>query len=534
MYGTHKLLPRLRTCGRIALCSLLLALNTHAGWQTFSIHNQSPTLTATTNFTYAIVDENGFTTGSYNGTLQPNQTYVLPNGHYTSARWGWFGIDPNMGANWNYVSGQVNKDANGDILYTLQIGPNDPTRSRTECIRNNSNLGGWAYWKVNGVIKNKTYLPPGGLACYTMTWTTSDVDLRWGCDWIEPMDPPPLINSDTPFWTTNSVEGGNYAGVSGGTGVAGTSGGTPHTTPMTVTNTIVNNVSNYVSGPIQFSGTGDGAKESTLQAFANATLQQQKEQEVRQAERDKAMLDALKGMSNNTSVVVTNSGGMTTNELAGLSDSVANGQSNIVGGWIAGHSGEITSKTQALGQAWGSPSAGPSAPAASAWELTFSTGRTQATVSSNHPVWQRAANMTIILLSWLAACSLFWQNLKHTEKWVQHVGLSPQATTAGQAAIGTNINAASAFIMGIAIVSLLAALPAFFAAFLTTLAVSGFGESSILSIPVAGESGAWGVAANFIPFGTIIACVGLHLLYRMMINVAGTAIMGAIRLLSGL
>lgn len=544
MYGTLLRPRRILHCWHLAVCGILLALTNTQAAPYFRLGFKN---TSGTNVYVSAAFQKTFQTsggswsstssaGSPGGNVANGTTNVFSNliDAYSYARVKvdvTYTISPLTN---QFTASYTFEVSSGSYDYFILIGPSDTTRSKTECIKNNSGMGGWAYWKVNGTLKNKTYLPPGGFACYTMTWTSDPVTLTWGCDWIEPMDPIPPPNSDQPIWRTNSIDGGNYSGPSSGAGVEGSGGGTPHTTPMTASPTVVNSSSNYTAGPIQFSGTGGGATESTLVAFANAELQGQKEREARDAERAKAQLDATKELSEMMRTNNTSGTNMTTNDLANLAKDTRAAQSNTAAAWISGNNATISAQTNALGGAWGTAGESGSSVGAQGWQLSVPIGGQTMTASSGYSGFQKASELCLAVLSWACAVALVFANMKHTEAVFFKVGQAPQATTAGESVLGNNVNMVSAFSMGIAIVSILAALPALFAAFMVSLNISGVGKGHMFQLPTTSWPEAISLAANFIPFGLMLACGAMHFMYRMACNVMGAGIMGAIRLLSGI
>jgi len=410
-----------------------------------------------------------------------------------------------------------------------------------------------AWWKLNGNIVKEIYLSPGTSDSYTFNFNPQSDSITWGMattditfestDTGDGLTLSPLVNEQNTY-----SSGGAGSGFSNGGGNANTL----NVSPQPVNNPPVTQQpwSNYAtSGTINFTGTATtAARDDTLKAGFNALLDSQN------AIRNQIGLAALyqgtngSGSGSDISITVTNLGwtnGLTKEQLAENTRENQSALSNRLGGLAgtvsANTSGnanymEFTSGLAAgtlLGNA-GLPGAytvpvdgGASGPSA------FNVNLGSLAVMSVDPSIYPFTGGLRTVLKWCILLGLFAMIQKEFFQAITEMMNTPQASTAGEAVLGTNLNAGSALVMAAVIVGIIFAVVAVTVGGVigTVAAMTGLtGPGTVF------ESFGWGAnfVGTFLPIGFLVGAIISYCVFVILKGALRSIAMAAIKFAIGL
>jgi hypothetical protein len=466
-----------------------------------------------------------------------------------------------------YLDGQqiiATKWTTGNMNIGDMFGDNCGTNcnlSYTAWVKNNNSVPAWGYWKKNGTVQYSALVSALGSLSYTYSYCQGDT-LTFGIDastiqW--------LPDGNGGFYPTN-VAGdlpGSGSGITnaptGGTNVW--DGNFPpgfwdhFESPWSWWST---------NGPIHFTNMPVvAANDNTLKAGFNATvktLQNMYDQDGRAL----AMLGAIErntrtNVGGGGSVNVTNNISITNNANFNVTNINNNSISNLVSVTVTNDNGGLTNagiwstnfvaddqKTWAEGIAndhFGTvlDGIGPTEPAAVGdgtapdFEITVGNGGKSFTMDLSPSASFASFFLACkTFIEWFCIVGLFVANWRHFEKHMMSVFTVPQATTAGETVLGSNINAASAIAVAVVIIALIATIPTFVVSQISTsaahLEIMPDGASTAMS-PIFAQG--WYLLNQIFPTAVAFTAIISHMIFRIAIMKLYIVAAAIIKLLVG-
>jgi hypothetical protein len=246
----------------------------------------------------------------------------------------------------------------------------------------------------------------------------------------------------------------------------------------------------------------------------------------------------LVGGTNN--ITVTNLGGawtngLTSNQMAGLGQTLHGQAGDNLTNSVIGQIMQATNAAGALsagsvvsasGTAFGSGTLAPDSLGGGASEsvslapgvsMTISTANLPPAFFSLHKVFAWACYVAVFVTCW----RIFTTNIKEAMR-------VPQATTAGETILGTNVNVASSLIMAGVIVAAVATLTAVAMPKLLTYL------SAIVGDPFGGlDPFGYAFVNAVVPIPLLLSCIGVITTFRLVMDSGGMVVAGIIKLLVG-
>lgn len=345
-------------------------------------------------------------------------------------------------------------------------------------------LWGTAYWYRNAVKSQGTkIIGPGESESKTYPCVEAGEQLQWGITYY--YDDAPYYDEVTGDLTVKPQTGDVLGGTGTGGNIIQSSGGTSTnaivtnnvTTPISTGNSPSGNPNDYTNNIIQFSGGGGGgATESTLETGINALLASEIETRRSIAGGVGDIIKAIENQGSGTNTAAWTNG-LTQEQLEESVGQYGQNNSNKLGTLSASMltareqdayymqmqtlmsdlpSSAQFDNYQLPTDSGGGGGGGPI--------LAFTASGNQISMELNAST-HSSAGVIKAVLKWCVLLALFIQVQKSFFDACDKTLRTSQATTAGEAALGTNVNAASALVMASLIVAAVFTMAAFLSGF---------------------------------------------------------------------